>query len=151
MGAGGGVLGDHEKFWIEIEFTDAVSGQGHPLRLDPSVSPYTDFVAAIQGLLSTLPNGVQCSWQPGAVDGQGKIGRGRVELHGPIAPLDERRRFSRRLNRVLRGMRVYDDLTATGLAARVRKNIGPAAESNMTPTGPSSGPDFSDMDWSPSP
>jgi hypothetical protein len=68
-----------------------------------------------------------------------------VLLVGPLK-VDEARQVNFAVNRVLRGLRVRQGGVPTGAAARVLKNIGPAASKDDPDQGPESGPDTtSDM------
>jgi len=133
MGAGGGELAAGQVFRIVVAFTNSGGRRSEPLGADERI--YRNFVEALNAVIR------RGEWQPDE-DPEGKISGGTVLLRGRITA-DEASALNRNLNSVLKGLRMKQGGAPTSVAARVVKNIGPAAEGS-THHGPERGPDTSD-------
>jgi hypothetical protein len=126
MGCGGRVVVTGSVFRMYVRFTDVATGR--PVELDEPTSKW--FVGQIETLVG-----------PGAWIPNEKI----VLVRGPIRTTEEAHALNSKVNRVLRGLRVKEDRTPTGVIGHVVENQGPAVDGS-TDRGRKHGPSSDDDD-----
>ena len=129
MGCGGLSLVTGNVFRMFVRFSDASTGE--EVNLDEPT--YAWFVSQIKSIVG--PG----EWIPGD---------NIVLLRGPIRTTEDAHRLNREVNGVLRGLRLRQTRSSTGVIAQVIENQGPAAAGSLH-FGQRHGPSSLDDDPSP--